>query len=248
MDAGQRGTSDACNQGQTLIQKLFTVDLPPAVTGDDVSEDEFENEPTIEFMEEPYEEVPEARPQDEKQQLWHDAADDTVSVSLKSSRRMRKLARGKEGVDRVNGSELQSKLREQYVAALIAKADHRFERLHPKPEWASRRLDSKVPTMQRLLASTASFISTDAVSERRPPLPTTTIDIQRLRNANAAAASEEGSSSALAGIVDLAWHPSAKMPVLATAGTDRRVRFYNVGPRLCFVLTSRSTATRTHLS
>lgn len=81
--------------------------------------------------------------------------------------------------------------------------------------------------MQRLLASTASFVNTDLLGDRPPPLPTSTIDIQRLRNANAASG-EEGSSSGQAGIVDLAWHPSAKMPVLATAGTDRRVRFFNV--------------------
>lgn len=84
--------------------------------------------------------------------------------------------------------------------------------------------------MQRLLASTASFVGTDLLSDRRPPLPTSTIDIQRLRNANAATA-EDGSSSTLAGIIDLAWHPSAKVPVLTTAGTDRRVRFYNVCAR-----------------
>lgn len=202
--------------------------MPAMAGGDDVSQDDFENEPMIEFMEKPEEDLPESSPQDKKEQLWHDPADDTVSVSLKSSKRMRKLARGKGGKDRVNGGALQSKLREQYVAAPVSITDHRFERLHPKPEWAFSRLDSKVPTMQRLLASTASFISIDALGDGHRPLPTTTIDIQRLHNANAAAASEGGSSSALAGIVDLAWHPSAKMPVLTTAGTDRRVRFYNV--------------------
>lgn len=113
-------------------------------------------------------------------------------------------------------------------------ADFRFERLHPKPEWASRRVDTKVPTMQRLLASTASFISNDHVNGRHP-LPTTTLDIQRLRNANAVSG-EEGAPSGQAGIVDLAWHPSAKMPVLATAGTDRRVRFYNVSHSVLWLL------------
>ncbi|BEI87660.1 uncharacterized protein CcaverHIS019_0103780 [Cutaneotrichosporon cavernicola] len=195
--------------------ELFTVDLPTATDGD-VSEDEFENEPTVEFMEESTRALPEPNQEDEKPQLWHDPADDAVSVSLKSSKRTRKLARGKGGEDRVNGGELWSKLREQ------------FERLHPKPDWASSRADNNLPTMQRLLASTASFINTGALDDRRPPLPTTTIDIQRLRNANAGSVSEEGSSSGLAGIVDLVWHPSTKMPVLATAGTDRRVRFYNI--------------------
>lgn len=103
----------------------------------------------------------------------------------------------------------------------------RFERLHPKPEWASRRVNTQVPTMHRLLASTASFLGREGFGEDRPLLPSSIIDIQRLRNAESAAP-EEGGGSGQAGIADLVWHPSAKLPVLATAGVDRRVRFYNV--------------------
>lgn len=206
------------------------MDLPDVVSRDDVSEDEIEAEPTIEFTEEPLLNVREPPPGVERQQLWHDPADDNVSVSLKSSKRMRKLARGKGGEDTVNGNDLQAKLREQCVLSSQQSADSRFERLHPKPEWASHRVDTKVPTMQRLLSTTASFVSSGHV-DGRPPLPTTTLDIQRLRNANSVAG-DEGSTGGQAGIVDLAWHPSAKMPVLATAGTDRRVRFYNVSRNL----------------
>lgn len=79
----------------------------------DVSEDELDDQPTIEFTEQPAQYLQVPPPRAERQQLWEDPADETVSVSLKASKRTRKLARGKGGEDRVSGSDLQVKLREQ---------------------------------------------------------------------------------------------------------------------------------------
>ena len=103
----------------------------------------------------------------------------------------------------------------------------RFERLHPKPQWASRRVDAGVPSMQKLLSSTASFV---AAEDRRDPLPPTHIDIQRMRNANEQnpTAGKKKASDAGAGVVDVAWHPNTKVSVMAVAGGDRRVRLFNV--------------------
>jgi hypothetical protein len=49
-----------------------------------------------------------------KQSLWHDPADDSISVNMADDKRLRKLARGKEGQSsRVQGKELEKKLRGQ---------------------------------------------------------------------------------------------------------------------------------------
>ncbi len=51
-----------------------------------------------------------------KQALWQDPSDEQVSVRLSDDKRLRKLARGKEGEDSdVRGKELETKLRAQYV-------------------------------------------------------------------------------------------------------------------------------------
>ncbi len=106
----------------------------------------------------------------------------------------------------------------------------RFERLHPKPKWADHRQRAGTPALSSLLASTTSFISTDVASGSRPSLPQGSIDIQRLRNANQQhpTTGKKEAEGAGRGVVDVAWHPSSRVGVLAVAGGDRRVRFFNV--------------------
>lgn len=95
------------------------MDLPVVPASDEVSEDEIEDQPTVEFIAESEEESGAADQRSQRQLLWQDPADDNVSVSLKSDRRLRKLARGQGAEDSVNGPELQKKLREQCVSKTI---------------------------------------------------------------------------------------------------------------------------------
>jgi hypothetical protein len=46
--------------------------------------------------------------------VWHDAADDRISVDMEKDNRLKKLARGKKG-GVVDGQELQKRLKQQYV-------------------------------------------------------------------------------------------------------------------------------------
>ena len=112
--------------------------------------------------------------------------------------------------------------------------DHscRFERLHPRPDWASRRLKSGTPALSSLLRSTKSFIapSIPSSTSHRSPLPRGFIDIHRLLDANHQnpTTGKKEASNAGNGVIDIAWHPSSRVGVLAVAGGDRRVRFFNV--------------------
>lgn len=73
--------------------------------------------------------------------------------------------------------------------------------------------------VDNLLHSTCGII---AASERRSSkLPATTLAVERLRDANQAARSDGG-------IKCLRFHPSPSVPVLLTAGADRRLRLFNV--------------------
>ena len=97
--------------------QLFTVDAPtfevPSFVdggdesdGSDVSDD---LEPSFEFPEI----LDTAPPKSVAGSVWHDPADDQMTVSVQEKKRLRKLGRGKNPVDQVTGGELQVKLREQ---------------------------------------------------------------------------------------------------------------------------------------
>lgn len=117
----------------------------------------------------------------------------------------------------------------------------RYETLHPRPEWADRRTTAGTPSLSALLSSTKSFIDDDANAtpsssaivkgqKKRAALKSGTIDMQRLRNANHQnpTTGKQEASNGGSGVVDLAWHPSERVGVLAVAGGDRRIRFFNV--------------------
>lgn len=54
--------------------------------------------------------------------------------------------------------------------------------------------------------------------------------LRRMRNANQAnpTTGKKEAEGAGGGVVDFAWHPNPKVGVMAVAGGDRRVRFFNV--------------------
>ena len=77
----------------------------------------------------------------------------------------------------------------------------------------------------------------------------------RLRNANhqSPTTGKQEASNGGSGVVDLAWHPSERVGVLAVAGGDRRIRFFNVGHIVTYCLEwkrlmIRLTAIRIHHS
>ena len=108
----------------------------------------------------------------------------------------------------------------------------RFERLHPRPSWVDKRAVIGTPSLSSLLSTTKSFIdatSTGARSSRSALVPHT-IKLQRLLNANHQnpTVGKRDSAGAGKGVVSLEWHPNKRVGVLAVAGGDRRVRFFNV--------------------
>jgi len=171
--------------------------------------------------------------------VWHDAADERVNVDMEKDNRLKKLARGKKG-GLVDGAELQKRLKRQYVFSnwkyRRCKADYRFETLHPRPEWADQRTQAGIPSLSTLLSSTKSFIDEPSSSsiikgkKKRSTLKSGTIEMLRLRNANhqSPTTGKQEASNGGSGVVDLAWHPSERVGVLAVAGGDRRIRFFNV--------------------
>jgi U3 small nucleolar RNA-associated protein 18 len=140
----------------------------------------------------------------------------------------------------------------------------RFETLHPRPDWADRRTVAGTPSLSSLLSSTKSFIASANGSDgpssssiikgqkKRGPLKAGKIEMERLRNANHQnpTTGKKEASNGGSGVVDLAWHPSERVGVLAVAGGDRRIRFFNVGPEyiidVIMVLIYRLTGIRTH--
>lgn len=121
------------------------------------------------------------------------------------------------------------------VRSKLTKSSYRFERLHPPPDWAKRRTLPGTPSLSSLLTSNKSFISNPSLPSAqdplaRPPLPPGTIDLKRVRNANHTnpTVSKREAEGGKGGVVDMAWHPSKQVGVLAVGGGDRRVKFFQV--------------------
>jgi U3 small nucleolar RNA-associated protein 18 len=108
----------------------------------------------------------------------------------------------------------------------------RFERIHPRPDWATGRIRAGVPSLSSLFSSTKSFIDSSApvAGSSRAPLPQSVVEMQRLRNANQAnpTTGKREAQGGGSGVVDFVWHPSARVPVGVVCGGDRRIRFFNV--------------------
>ncbi|KAJ7183100.1 WD40 repeat-like protein [Mycena filopes] len=112
----------------------------------------------------------------------------------------------------LTGRQYESRLRRQY------------ERINPQPAWAKAAKDRLRETndaeIDELLTSTSGLL---ASRSKKVSLPSGNLSIERLRDANQAAAAS-GSGE----IKSLAFHPSAKVPVLCVGSADRRVRLFNV--------------------
>lgn len=153
-----------------------------------------------------------------KPPAWTDPSD-PPTVSL-SAPRLRKLRDAPAEIT-LSGREYETRLRRQY------------ERINPEPEWAAKArkahrvvqdAEKDEDGIQDLLSSTAGIL---APSQRKTRagvvLPSGTLTIERLRDANQAA---QGSGSGEVKVV--AFHPSDKVPVLCVGTADRRIRLFNV--------------------
>ncbi|WVR04945.1 hypothetical protein IAU60_001957 [Kwoniella sp. DSM 27419] len=228
-DSDDGSDSDASSSGSSSAHNEFRAMSPSSSrsSSPDVGEDKPKDRPTISVPDDVVDlQVEESRIKGkERAVLWHDPADDLVGVDMSENRRLRKLDRGNkkrkvEGGEMIDGKELQGRLREQ------------FETLHPPPKWAKNRTVAGTPSLSSLLTSTRSFIapSSAAAGQSRPPLPQGNIDLQRVRNANQQnpTTGKREAANAGGGVVDFAWHPSERVGVMAVAGGDRRVRFFNI--------------------
>lgn len=170
-----------------------------------------------------------------KAPAWTDPDDTGLSVALAENKRLRKL-RDAPSENVVGGREYERRLRRQ------------FERINPTPEWASKARKKLLPSKQKRRRSSVSsaseategdedmedlLTSTGGVLGQRPKtLAPGSLTIERLRDANLAAPTE--------GAVKIVqFHPSNQVPVLLTAGEDRRLRLFNVS-LLPFPLCQRS--------
>ncbi|KAK9461042.1 WD40-repeat-containing domain protein [Lipomyces oligophaga] len=159
---------------------------------------------------------------------WYDEDDERLSISLASNDRLRKL-RLTEDDDLISGIEYSARLRAQ------------FNRLYPIPDWAKpkpkrklaeetavendssddyeaedeKELTLRADPLKKLLQSTAKYTA----GRFSKKLPSGSIDIARLRDANAQAISQSAVQS-------ITFHPS--LPLLMSAGFDRTLRIYNV--------------------
>jgi U3 small nucleolar RNA-associated protein 18 len=171
-----------------------------------------------------------------KAPAWTDPDDTTLKVSLASDKRLRKL-RDAPSDDTVGGREYERRLRRQ------------FEKINPTPNWAlaarqkihpakSKRrrssnssgseVDEDDGLIHDILSSTAGILST---TKKGTLLPKELLAIERLRDANQSAKSEGE-------IKVVRFHPSPQIPVLLTAGVDRRLRLFNVRSLLVYHLAS----------
>lgn len=163
-----------------------------------------------------------------KKAAWMDPDDATLSVSLASQKRLRKL-RDTPNEDAVGGAQYEARLRRE------------FERINPAPEWAAKaktrqrerkrrrasgsdgepghdsEADDEGAGMKDLLSRTNGIVS----GESKTALEKGIISVVRLRDANQSAKAEGQ-------IKALSFHPSPRVPVLMTASSDRRVRLFNV--------------------
>lgn len=159
-----------------------------------------------------------------KRSAWVDPDDSTLQISLADTKQARKL-RDDAADDVVTGSRYESKLRRE------------FERIQPAPEWAnqakskakakrrrSSNNDEDDEIMDKLLSNANGIIEQN---EKGPGIQKGILSIERLRDANL-------SAKAQGQVKALQFHPSAQVPLLFTASSDRRLRLFNVS---CIILT-----------
>ncbi|ORZ13860.1 WD40-repeat-containing domain protein [Lobosporangium transversale] len=149
---------------------------------------------------------------------WVDPDDKTLTISLKSVNRLKKL-RKEEAEDIVNGVDYEQRLRKQ------------FEKVYPVPSWAlpegSRKRHSDYSDEEQeqeqehsLLSSSKGFLEK---SDKLRILSPESISVTRVKNANQMAYSKSV-------IQSVEFHPSGQM--LLTAGFDRTLRLFQIDGKL----------------
>lgn len=150
---------------------------------------------------------------------WIDSDDERLEISLVDNSRLKKLRRNARE-DVVSGKEYVKRLRT------------RFEKIYPVPLWAQEKVpdqqsddemdldsDDDVLTssdpLAKLLQTSSRYIST----AKARLLPPSTIDIDRLKDANHSVPSKSA-------IQSLQFHPTH--PILLTTGFDQTLRLYHI--------------------
>ncbi|PWN54361.1 WD40 repeat-like protein [Violaceomyces palustris] len=175
-----------------------------------------------------------------KKPVWTDPDDATLSIALagpaalapdgsrRGTKKLRKL-REEVGEDVISGKDYELRLRKQ------------FEKLHPRPMWASLRLVGENlldPTLSitnpgkslsDLLRSDTGLVgprsssSSNSTSKAKGRLKQGELAIERLRDAN-----DSQSKELQAAIESIQFHPNPRTSVLMTASRDRRVRMFQI--------------------
>ncbi|KAF8330328.1 WD40-repeat-containing domain protein [Cantharellus anzutake] len=186
-----------------------------SVESDDESESNGPQDSTSAYPPRPTYEIPKIK------SAWADPSDDNIKISLAADTRLYKL-RDSLADDEVTGRIYEAKLRRQ------------FERMNPTPEWATnargklhqkrKRLSSldgaedEHEELEHLLRSTSGILNTSA---KASALPSDSLKIEHLRDANSAARS-------YASILSVRFHPSPTVSVMLSTGMDNRLRLFNI--------------------
>ncbi|KAG0261870.1 U3 small nucleolar RNA-associated protein 18 [Mortierella polycephala] len=157
---------------------------------------------------------------------WVDADDKTLTISLKSANRLKKL-RKEEAEDVVNGVDYEQRLRRQ------------FEKVYPVPNWAQPResrkrrrgaagadSDSEYSDEEQEQEDNSLVMSSKGFLEKSTKLrilSPESISVTRVKNAN-----QLGYSKSVVQSVE--FHPNSQM--LLTAGFDRTLRLFQVDGKL----------------
>lgn len=165
---------------------------------------------------------------EDNEDAWHDSDDEGVSVSIVTSNRSKKLRKSYEE-SQISGKDYVRRLRAQ------------FEKIYPKPSWVDEESDEEMASqsdeeneqavegdMNALSKILGSLYEYKEVSQSRL-LPPKTLDIVRLKDANA----KHPSHSA---IQSLSFHPYK--PLLLTGGYDRSLRIYHIDGKTNHLVTS----------
>lgn len=164
---------------------------------------------------------------------WEDSDDERLNVSVMANNRTKKLRNSyKDSV--INGK--------QYVRRLRAQ----FEKIYPRPKWVDEESDSEnrndsasdldeedmeqvvsgdINALSKILQSTYSYKD----STNSKVLPPKSLDILRLKDANAVHPSQSA-------IQSLSFHPSK--PLLLTGGYDKTLRIYHIDGKHNHLVTS----------
>lgn len=155
---------------------------------------------------------------EEERVAWEDPDDDDIAVSLlDSGSRLKKLRTSRGETEEVSGAELENRLRKRYERSAQATA---------RTDWARARKKTVYDDDDDETAAAALFsTSTSLFADRKNRLPPNVLSIVRCPDAN-----QTDPNKAVVQAVH--FHPGSDPaePLLLTAGLDKTLRFFQVGP------------------